>query len=152
MRSNPRRVVSRLRSGVARSLATALLGGLVATVGLAGESHVDHAAAARHSLSLPPEQCVAAGGRMLPVCIQMRPACVVAFPDAGKPCANTADCKGGCYIDFEKFCAGKEKCFSPNGPPSVGDQAVGHCRASNNPCGSFWQVDGGKVIEAYMAD
>lgn len=114
-------------------------------------------AASANPLGTTAKACRAKGGRMEPVCRSRAVACVVRYSDAGKVCKNTSECQGGCYIDFEVYCKDKyakgQPCFADTGgPPRIGDPATGHCRRDSIPCGTFWSVDGGKVVDAYDAD
>jgi len=90
---------------------------------------------------------------MQAVCSSRAEACVVPYADGGKQCQNTSECAGGCYFDFEEYCRDKGMhCFADYGPPRIGDRATGRCRVDNVPCGNFWKIDGGKIVDAYNAD
>jgi hypothetical protein len=66
--------------------------------------------------------------------------CIVAFPDAGKPCTGKRDCKGRCLYDGRSF------------QPS-GAKVTGRCEADNDPCGCFTDIDGGVVTKGtYCVD
>lgn len=41
---------------------------------------------------------------------------------------------------------------SSNGPPNIGDKSSGYCRKNNDPCGNFWKIDGGKVVDTNNVD
>jgi hypothetical protein len=104
-------------------------------------------------LNLSPERCDAIGGKIIQVCRTRVERCVIDYPDAGKPCNDFSQCKGGCYMDFEKMCAnGGDKCLGANGPPNIGEKSSGYCRKNNDPCGNFWKIDGGKVVDTNNVD
>ncbi|MBP9756638.1 MAG: hypothetical protein KBD40_16710, partial [Phenylobacterium sp.] len=45
--------------------------------------------------------CTAKGGTVRPVCRMQRPACVIAYADAGKSCSDKSDCLGRCLYQGE---------------------------------------------------
>ena len=62
-----------------------------------------------------------------------RPACVLAFKDAGKACTDKKDCQGDCLGEGEKAKAGK-------------------CAPDNDPCGCKTKIVGGKATPTMCVD
>ena len=83
--------------------------------------------------------CAARHGAIRPVCRMQRPTCVIAYADAGRACANDADCAGKCLLEGD-----------PPADPTA--RVTGQCQASSDPCGCRTEVDGGKVTGAICVD
>lgn len=75
------------------------------------------------------EQCGNYGGRWQPVCMAQKPACVLPYADAGKPCNSGKDCEGWCL---------------QNEAAEKGSEFAGLCQADNNPCGCFARLEEGR--------
>ncbi len=86
-----------------------------------------------------PVACAALNGTIRPVCRRQLPACVIAYRDARKTCANDADCEGKCIL----------KNGAPNDPNAT---VTGQCQSNSNPCGCRTEVDGGKVLRSICVD
>jgi len=79
------------------------------------------------SSSAGPDQdaCAARGGTIRPVCRMQRPACVIAYEDAGKACTDGDQCEGRCVV-------------------LTGDGSKGGvCEADSDPCGCTTELIGG---------
>lgn len=72
-------------------------------------------------------QCTAKGGTVRPVCRMQKPACVIAYADAGKTCSDKSDCQGRCLYQGE----------APADPAAA---VTGQCQATSDPCGCFTTV------------
>lgn len=94
--------------------------------------------------------CKARSGKVQYVCLLGEAQCVQTYPDGGKPCRNSSECSGGCYVDTEK-CGPDNRCHS-FGPPEVGTKVDGVCLRSNRACGEFSRVENGVVVDSYVAD
>jgi hypothetical protein len=69
--------------------------------------------------------CAARGGTVRPVCRMQRPACVIAYEDAGKACTDGDQCEGRCVV-------------------LTGDGSKGGvCEADSDPCGCTTELIGG---------
>ena len=93
-----------------------------------------------NTASPAPAQCKASGGRIEPVGMAGAPACVIPYADAGKPCRDTAQCKGRCLT--------REPKGSP--VPGPGATARGTCEATNRTFGCFAEVRGGRIANGFM--
>jgi hypothetical protein len=82
------------------------------------------------------------GGAVRPVCMSQQDKCVTQFPDAGKTCSTSSQCKGKCMVDLTAYCDSQGKC-SAREPPETGARVLGTCQVDDNPCGSFIFVEGG---------
>lgn len=85
-----------------------------------------------------PEQCGAIGGEWRPICMLGKPACVVAYKDAGKACSDSSECSGQCVT------------ASTGAPPE--QPATGVCTPNSDPCGCFQLVENGKAGYPLCAD
>ena len=87
------------------------------------------------------EQCRAAGGAWARYGVRDHLcnvySCAERTRDAGKPCANRADC--------EHLCITKA-------PPKLGAEVTGECSAVKTSFGCFTYVDGGKIVGRVCAD
>ncbi|WP_421932454.1 hypothetical protein [Phenylobacterium sp.] len=84
-------------------------------------------------------QCAAKGGTVRPVCRMQKPACVIAYADAGKTCADKSDCQGRCLYRGE----------APADPAAA---VTGQCQANSDPCGCFTTVVKGHVGPGMCVD
>ena len=83
--------------------------------------------------------CTARGGTVRPVCRMQRPACVIAYSDAGKTCSDKSDCQGRGLHEGE--------------PPTDPTSAVtGRCQATSDPCGYFTTVVKGRMGPGLCVD
>ncbi len=75
-----------------------------------------------------PDTCTQDGGEWKPVCMAQEPACITAFPDAGKSCTDGSQCTGDCLAEGE-----------------LADEAnaTGVCQRDDNPCGTFTRINDG---------
>lgn len=89
--------------------------------------------------ALDPAACAAHHGTIRPVCRMQRPACVIAYADAGRPCRNRSDCEGRCLLKGD----------APTDPAAP---VIGRCQATSDPCGCRTEVDGGKVAGSICVD
>lgn len=76
--------------------------------------------------------CEAHGGKRERVCGDGYVACVTPYPDAGKPCSDSSDCFGRCFVPASQtvFPAGKNK---------------GICQKTTVPCECYREVIRGEV-------
>lgn len=84
-------------------------------------------------------QCAAKGGTVRPVCRMQKPACVIAYADAGKTCSDKSDCQGRCLYRGE----------APADPAAA---VTGQCQANSDPCGCFTTVVKGHVGPGMCVD
>ncbi|MES2721611.1 MAG: hypothetical protein V4656_00520 [Pseudomonadota bacterium] len=84
-------------------------------------------------------QCTAKGGTVRPVCRMQRPACVIAYSDAGKTCSDKSDCQGRCLHEGE----------APSDPAAA---VTGRCQATSDPCGCFTTVVKGRMGPGLCVD
>jgi hypothetical protein len=84
------------------------------------------------------EQCSGIGGQWRPICMMGKPACVVAYKDAGKSCTDSSQCSGRCITG------------STGAKPET--PTTGICTANSDPCGCFQLVENGKAGYALCAD
>jgi hypothetical protein len=83
--------------------------------------------------------CTAKGGTVRPVCRMQKPACVIAYADAGKTCSDKSDCQGRCLHQGE----------APADPATA---VTGQCQATSDPCGCFTTVVKGHVGPGMCVD
>jgi hypothetical protein len=83
--------------------------------------------------------CASYGGEWRPVCRMQKPACVIAFKDAGKSCGDSSECSGRCIT------------ASP-GSVAPGTATRGTCTTNSDPCGCFQLVTNGKADYTLCAD
>ncbi|WP_310541332.1 hypothetical protein [Phenylobacterium sp.] len=83
--------------------------------------------------------CAARGGTVRPVCRMQRPACVIAYPDAGKTCSDKSDCRGRCLHEGE----------APSDPAAA---VTGRCQSTSDPCGCFTTVVQGRMGPGLCVD
>ena len=83
--------------------------------------------------------CAARNGTIRPICRMQRMTCVIAYRDAGRACANDADCEGKCLLKGEA-------------PADPNARVAGQCQASSDPCGCRTEVDGAKVKLSICVD
>lgn len=83
--------------------------------------------------------CAAKGGTVRPVCRMQKPACVIAYADAGKTCSDKSDCQGRCLYRGE----------APADPATA---VTGQCQANSDPCGCFTTVVKGHVGPGMCVD
>lgn len=83
--------------------------------------------------------CTAKGGTVRPVCRMQRPACVIAYSDAGKTCSDKSDCQGRCLYEGEA-------------PTNSAATVTGQCQASSDPCGCFTTVVQGRMGPGLCVD
>ena len=81
--------------------------------------------------------CTAKGGTVRPVCRMQKPACVIAYSDAGKVCSDKSDCQGRCLYQGEA-------------PAEA--SVTGQCQATSDPCGCFTTVVKGHVGPGMCVD
>jgi hypothetical protein len=76
--------------------------------------------------------CEAHGGKRVRVCGDGYVACVTPYPDGGKPCADSSECLGTCYVPAAQsvFPSGKNK---------------GICQKTTAPCECYRKVIHGEV-------
>jgi hypothetical protein len=74
--------------------------------------------------------CKAKGGYIESVCISNGTQCVTRYPDAGKSCANSSECLGGCI---------------QAGVRSANGDVKGECKTDNRGCGGGCGVVNGKA-------
>ncbi len=91
------------------------------------------------ALTADPAACTKAGGEIRPVCLMGKPMCVVTFRDAGKECSNGSECGSG-------------KCRTAGMDVQPETVAKGICAPTNDPCGCFQSVEGGKAGYPLCAD
>ena len=80
-------------------------------------------------------RCAEKGGTWQRICITQTLTCVLPYPDAGKPCNDSSECKGGCLAST-----------------SITKLAVGECKGTNDPCGCFSWVEKGRVVQGPCFD
>jgi len=83
--------------------------------------------------------CQARGGIYGPVCLGGEMMCVERFPDAGRPCTDGSQCRGG-------------SCYYEGPTPSPGQRVTGACVQSTNPCGCHARVENGQTQGALCVD
>lgn len=67
-------------------------------------------------------------------------ACVIDYPDGGRPCADSDQCAGRCvYVDQDHL-------------PDDGDEIVGACEQNNALFGCFSEVEDGQATQAICVD
>lgn len=126
---------------IARRASAVLLAALLAACAAPAK---DKGAAEAPSVSAPAEagpsaaDCAAKGGAIQPAGLMGRDYCVIPYKDAGKTCANDADCEGQCWISG--VAAG------PN--PDV----RGQCQPTNMPFGCNASLDKGVVSPVLCVD
>ena len=91
------------------------------------------------------------GGAVRPLCMSQQDKCVTPFPDAGKNCSSSSQCKGKCMVDLTAHCDGKGKCTEPE-VPETGAKILGTCQVDDDPCGSFILVEGGVAQAPFHVD
>lgn len=84
------------------------------------------------------DQCGAIGGQWRPICLMGKPACVVAYKDAGKSCSDSSECSGRCVTG------------DTGTPPETATRGI--CTANSDPCGCFQLVEKGKAGYPLCAD
>jgi hypothetical protein len=67
-----------------------------------------------------------------------RPMCVIPYADAGKACTDGDQCQGDCRYG--------------DGKPPANGTVTGQCQRSNDPCGCFSTVEGGRITAALCVD
>ncbi len=87
------------------------------------------------------QSCANSGGRIEARGRMQVPMCVHPFSDAGKRCADKADCQGRCLADA-----------GPDGLPKAGEAAQGRCQADDRLFGCHAEVRGGKARPALCID
>lgn len=97
------------------------------------------------------KHCISTGGTTLVGGLLLTAQCVRRFPDGGKPCADSKECRGGCYIDFDADCGKERRCY-PEGPPMPGVAAKGVCKRDDFWFGEVARIENGIVVESYVAD
>jgi hypothetical protein len=90
------------------------------------------------------KDCLQCGGDWRRVCIGQHFQCVMPYKDAGKICADSSECEGGCFVDIDVKCDENNKCTEPANP-IPGERATGICKRDNDPCGSFFPVQKGII-------
>ncbi|CAN5851623.1 hypothetical protein BH11PSE1_BH11PSE1_03070 [soil metagenome] len=83
--------------------------------------------------------CAAKGGTVRPVCRMQRPACVIAYADAGKTCSDKSDCQGRCL-------------YTGEAPADPAAPVTGQCQATSDPCGCFTTLVKGHVGPGMCVD
>lgn len=81
--------------------------------------------------------CKAKGGYIEEVCASASMKCITRYPDAGKTCANSSECLGGCV---------------QAGTPAKNGDVKGVCKENNQGCGSGCWVENGKAAMCSAAD
>lgn len=90
-------------------------------------------------------QCAQEGGERRRVCMSQTFECVRPFSDAGKPCRDSSECEGECWVDLRAVCYGVGQCTEP-AVPEPGTEVTGVCQSDNDPCGSFVFVRNGRAL------
>ena len=119
-----------------KRLIVALLFGALAACAPGAEIAPAPAAA---TATLDPAACAARHGTIRPVCRMQRPACVIAYADAGRACQDKSDCEGRCLLEGDA-------------PADPNARVTGQCQATSDPCGCRTEVDGGKVAASICVD
>jgi hypothetical protein len=85
--------------------------------------------------------CHARGGSIRKVGINMDPACVVRFRDAGKACSDSSDCEGMCIAPYRNDL-------------DEGSPSTGRCQADDYMDGSWcWtEIVGGRTRGGWCSD
>jgi hypothetical protein len=86
--------------------------------------------------------CMVQGGAWKRACRAQEHRCVMPYPDAGKACSDSSECKGQCLVDLADKCDASGKC-TPAKVPEVGSEVRGMCQVDDDPCGSFMVVKKG---------
>jgi hypothetical protein len=94
----------------------------------------------QEALTANPAACAKAGGALQPVCRMQMPMCVITFSDAGKSCADGAQCGSG-------RCLAGSPTASTDGPG-----ATGQCSPTNDPCGCYQRIVKGVAQPTLCAD
>jgi len=81
--------------------------------------------------------CKRSGGTWKPVGMARSMACITGYPDAGKSCTDSSQCKGGCLYDHQR---------------SNGNQVFGKCKEDNNNFGCSMFVKNGKRAGGMCVD
>jgi hypothetical protein len=90
------------------------------------------------------EVCLARGGAWKRACVSQEYRCVVPYPDAGKACSDSSECKGQCLVDLTDQCDASGKCVHAK-VPEAGSEVAGMCQVDDDPCGSFMVVKKGRA-------
>jgi hypothetical protein len=83
--------------------------------------------------------CLARGGAGQRACLSQEYRCVMPYPDAGKSCSDSSECKGQCVVDLTDQCDASGKCVHAK-VPEAGSEVGGVCQVDDDPCGSFMVV------------
>ena|ERR1700733_6468457 len=86
--------------------------------------------------------CMDHGGTWKRVCLAQEYRCVMSYPDAGKACSDSSECKGQCLVDLTDKCDPGGGCTHAK-VPEAGSEVRGMCQVANDPCGSFVVVKKG---------
>lgn len=89
--------------------------------------------------------CFQQGGNWQRVCVAQEYTCVKPFPDAGKACKDSSECKGECLVELVTRCEGVGNCTDPV-VPEPGAEVTGICQRDDDPCGSFIFVRKGRAL------
>lgn len=84
--------------------------------------------------------CRARGGSVQPVCMFQFPACVIPFPDGGKPCTDSSQCQGMCWL--------RESALNGDNSGPV----VGSCQEDTDTCGCYAEVRNGRSSRGMCVD
>jgi hypothetical protein len=79
----------------------------------------------------PVKECAAQGGTIQRVGFSQALACVIPYPDAGKPCRDKADCKG--------------ECWTASPIPGADGRFTGTCQPTNLPFSCHARITDGKA-------
>ncbi|RCL89640.1 hypothetical protein [Hyphomonas sp.] len=84
--------------------------------------------------------CESAGGRVARDGMRGWEQCIQPFEDAGKACADNADCIGQCRLSLG------------DDMPEAGKPVTGKCQATDSPFGCYATVENGRATPALCVD
>jgi hypothetical protein len=114
-------------------LAKALLAAvLVALLSACTSMRLERARAAALN-EIDVDTCIAEGGQVKGVCMFGTPACVKAFSDAGKPCSDSSECDGMCWVQEN------------TNTWERAEPVAGVCQDTTDTCGCWEEVIGGRL-------
>ncbi len=115
--------------------------GLLAAIFCAGcAANADGEAGKNAFADIDVEACVAKGGEVRLEGLRQLPVCVVSYPDAGKVCTDSSECKGRCLASEEIT------------DYSASGDVKGRCEADNSVFGCTAEIKNGKADIATCVD